>query len=435
MRPTISKIKAREILDSRGNPTVEVEVILSNGVLGRAAVPSGASTGEHEAWELRDQDKLRFLGKGVLKAVKNVNEIIAPKLKGKNPFDQGKIDKLLLQLDGTKEKKNLGANALLGVSLAVARASAHSKKIPLFRYLGGKEVKLLPIPLMNVLNGGLHADNNLDLQEFMLAPVGFNSFKEALRAGAEVFYTLKKILKEKKLSTAVGDEGGFAPDLVSNEEALKLLVEAIEKTGYKPGEDIFLALDSASSAFYQNGKYILKTEIPSEKSSYDMINFYENLINKYPIFSIEDGLAEDDWKGWKLLTERLGKEIQLVGDDLFVTNPERLKRGFTEKVANAILIKLNQIGTLTETLEVIELAKARHYTAIISHRSGETEDVFISHLTVATEAGQIKTGSLCRSERIAKYNELLRIEEELGEKAIYAGEKLLKKIRFKISAK
>ncbi|MCM8798890.1 MAG: phosphopyruvate hydratase, partial [Candidatus Omnitrophica bacterium] len=406
MKPVIEKVRAREILDSRGNPTVEVDVILSDGILGRACVPSGASTGEHEALELRDQDKLRFGGKGVLKAVKNVNEIIAPNLKGKDPFNQRKIDDLLIKLDGTKEKKNLGANALLGVSLAVARASAYAKKIPLYRYLGGKEARFLPIPLMNVLNGGLHADNNLDLQEFMLAPMGFNSFREALRAGAEIFHTLKKILKEKKLSTGVGDEGGFAPDLGSNEEALKLLLEAIEKAGYKPGENVFLALDPAASAFYENGKYVLKSEIPSEKSSYDMVNFYENLLNRYPIFSIEDGLAEDDWEGWKLLTERLGKEIQLVGDDLFVTNPERLKKGFQEGVANSILIKLNQIGTLTETLKVIEIARSKNYTIVISHRSGETEDIFISHLAVGTQAEQIKTGSLCRSERIAKYNEL-----------------------------
>ncbi|MCM8784096.1 MAG: phosphopyruvate hydratase [Candidatus Omnitrophica bacterium] len=431
MRLTISKIKAREILDSRGNPTVEVDVILSNGVSGRACVPSGASTGEHEALELRDQDKTRFLGKGVLKAVNNVNEVIAPKLKGKDPLKQDKIDNLLVLLDGTKEKKNLGANAILGVSLAVARASANSKRVSLYYYLGGRSAKILPVPLMNVLNGGLHADNNLDLQEFMIAPLGFDTFREALRAGAETFHNLKKILKEKGLSTAVGDEGGFAPSLNSNEEALSLLVEAIERSGYKAGDNIFLALDPAASSFYQSGKYSLKTELPSEKNSYDMVNFYENLVNKYPIFSIEDGLAEDDWEGWKLLTERLGENIQLVGDDLFVTNPERLRRGFQEKVANSILIKLNQIGTLTETIEVIKMAKSKHYTTVISHRSGETEDTFISHLAVATEAGQIKTGSLCRSERIAKYNELLRIEEDLGKNAVYAGKVLLKKIRAK----
>jgi len=429
MKPKIIKIKAREILDSRGNPTVEVEVILSDGICGRACVPSGASTGEHEALELRDGDKNRFLGKGVLKAVKNVNEIIAPQLIGKDPFQQEKIDELLIKLDGTKEKKNLGANAILGVSLAVARSAASSKKISLYRYLGGKDVSLLPVPLMNVLNGGLHADNNLDLQEFMLAPIGFPSFKEALRAGAEIFHCLKKILKEKGLVTSVGDEGGFAPDLKSNEDALIVLMEAIEKAGYKPGKNVFLALDPAASSFYKNGKYILKNEVPAEKNSLDMVNFYENLVNKYPIFSIEDGLAEDDWEGWRLLTERLGRKIQLVGDDLFVTNPERLKRGFKEKVANSILIKLNQIGTLTETLEVIKMAKSKRYSTIISHRSGETEDTFISHLAVAVEAGQIKTGSLCRSERIAKYNELLRIEEELGEKAVYAGESILKKIK------
>lgn len=427
MRPKISKIKAREILDSRGNPTVEVDVILSNGVLGRACVPSGASTGEHEALELRDGDKNRFLGKGVLKAVKNVNEVIAHELKGKDPFQQDRIDNLLIKLDGTKEKKNLGANAILGVSLAVARASANTKKIPLYRYLGGKEANLLPIPLMNVLNGGLHADNNLDLQEFMLAPIGFSSFREALRAGAEIFHCLKKILKEKGFSTGVGDEGGFAPNLNSNEESIRLLLEAIEKAGYKPGEEVFLALDPAASSFYDNGKYVLRAEMPSEKNSLNMVDFYVDLVNKYPIFSIEDGLAEDDWEGWKLLTEKLGRKIQLVGDDLFVTNPERFKKGFQEKIANSILIKLNQIGTLTETLEVIKMAKSKHYTTIISHRSGETEDTFISHLAVATQAGQIKTGSLCRSERIAKYNELLRIEEELGENSIYAGKMFLKK--------
>ncbi|MCM8763715.1 MAG: phosphopyruvate hydratase, partial [Candidatus Omnitrophica bacterium] len=365
----------------------------------------------------------------------NVNEVIAPKLKGKDPLKQDKIDNLLVLLDGTKEKKNLGANALLGVSLAVARASANSKRVSLYYYLGGRNARILPVPLMNVLNGGLHADNNLDLQEFMIAPLGFDTFREALRAGAEIFHNLKKILKEKGLSTAVGDEGGFAPSLNSNEEALSLLVEAIEKSGYKAGDNIFLALDPAASSFYQSGKYSLKTELPSEKNSYDMVNFYENLVNKYPIFSIEDGLAEDDWEGWKLLTERLGENIQLVGDDLFVTNPERLRRGFQEKVANSILIKLNQIGTLTETIEVIKMAKSKHYTTVISHRSGETEDTFISHLAVATEAGQIKTGSLCRSERIAKYNELLRIEEELGKNAVYAGKILLKKIRAKVKVR
>jgi len=432
MKAVISKIKAREILDSRGNPTVEVDVVLSNGILGRAAVPSGASTGEHEALELRDGDKARYSGKGVLKAVENVDKVIAPRLKGKDPFKQEKIDSLLIELDGTKEKKNLGANAILGVSLATARAAATAMKQPLYRYLGGETAKTLPVPLMNVLNGGLHADNNVDLQEFMLAPIRFTTFSEALRAGAEVFHTLKKILKERHLSTSVGDEGGFAPDLASNEEALALLVEAIQKAGYKPGEEVFLALDPASSSFYKNGKYILKVEIPSDKTSFDMVNFYENLVNKYPIFSIEDGLAEDDWSGWKLLTQRLGSSVQLVGDDLFVTNVERLKKGLEEKVANSILIKLNQIGTLTETLNTIELAKSKKYTTVISHRSGETEDAFIAHLAVATNAGQIKTGSLCRSERIAKYNELLRIEEELGKKAVYAGKFLAKRIKNKV---
>jgi enolase len=429
MESLISKIKAREILDSRGNPTVEVDVVLANGILGRAAVPSGASTGEHEALELRDGDKTRYSGKGVLKAVRNVNEIIAPRLKGREPFKQEKIDSFLLELDGTREKKNLGANAILGVSLAVARAAAAAKKQSLYHYLGGEASRTLPVPLMNVLNGGLHADNNVDLQEFMLAPLNFSSFKEALRAGAEIFHTLKKILKERHLSTAVGDEGGFAPDLASNEEALVLLVEAIQKAGYKPGEEIFLALDPASSSFYKDGKYVLKAEMSSDKTSFDMVNFYENLTNKYPIFSIEDGLAEDDWGGWKLLTQRIGSSVQLVGDDLFVTNVERLKKGFGEKVANSILIKLNQIGTLTETLDTIRLAKSKKYTTVISHRSGETEDTFIAHLAVATNAGQIKTGSLCRSERIAKYNELLRIEEELGKEAVYAGSLLAKKLK------
>ncbi len=432
MKPLISRIRAREILDSRGNPTLEVDVVLADGLLARAAVPSGASTGEYEALELRDGDKTRFLGKGVLKAVKNVNEIIAPKLKGKDPFRQERIDSFLLELDGTKEKENLGANAILGVSLAVARAAAGARKMPLYRYLGGKTARTLPVPLMNVLNGGLHADNNVDLQEFMLAPIGFSTFREALRAGAEIFQCLKKNLKEKKLSTSVGDEGGFAPDLGSNEEALVLLVEAIQKAGYRPGEDVFLALDVAASSLYQQGKYVLQAEMPSDKNSFDMVNFYENLVNKYPIFSIEDGLAEDDWSGWKLLTQRIKNSVQLVGDDLFVTNVERLKRGFQENVANSILIKLNQIGTLTETLSAIELARSHKYTTIISHRSGETEDTFIAHLAVATEAGQIKTGSLCRSERIAKYNELLRIEEELGKEAVYAGGSLAKKLKNKI---
>ncbi len=432
MKQTISRVIAREILDSRGNPTVEADVILSGGVSGRAAVPSGASTGEHEALELRDQDKLRYLGKGVLKAVKNVNVIIAPELKGKDPFKQEKIDELLIELDGTKEKKNLGANSILAVSLAVAKAAANARKMSLYKYLGGKDAKILPVPMMNVLNGGLHADNNVDLQEFMLAPIGFSRFSEALRAGTEVFHTLKKILKERSLSTSVGDEGGFAPDLGSNEEALSLLVEAIQKAGYRPGEDIYLALDPAASSFYKKGKYILKAEIPSDKNSFDMVNFYENIVNKYPVFSVEDGLAEDDWEGWKLLTQRLGGTTQLVGDDLFVTNVERLKMGFKEKAANSILIKLNQIGSLTETLNTINLAKSHKYTTVISHRSGETEDTFISHLAVATGAGQIKTGSLCRSERIAKYNELLRIEEELGKDAVYFGKILAKKIKSKV---
>lgn len=415
----ISSIKAREILDSRGNPTVEVDVILSDGSFGRAAVPSGASTGEHEALELRDGDKKRYSGKGVLKAVSNVELKIAPRLKGEDPFSQFKIDRTLITLDGTKNKGSLGANAILGVSLAVAKAAAASKDVPLYKYLGGEGARVLPVPMMNVLNGGVHADNNVDLQEFMFMPVGASNFSNALRMGTEAFHTLKSILKKRKLSTAVGDEGGFAPDLKSNEEALKLLIEAIETAGYKPGKDIAIALDPASSSFYKGGEYVLKAEKKRQNSSLDMIAFYKRWVEKYPIVSIEDGLAEDDWDGWRKLTDTLSKKTQLVGDDLFVTNSERLKLGIQRKCANAILIKLNQIGTLTETLEAIELARKNGYKSVISHRSGETEDTTIAHLAVATNAGQIKTGSLCRSERVAKYNELLRIEEELGGKARY----------------
>jgi len=415
---TIVDVKAREILDSRGNPTVEVELYLKKA-MGRFAVPSGASTGEHEALELRDGDKSRYLGKGVRNAVRNIVEVIAPAVRGADASKQKKLDNLLIELDGTPNKSKLGANAILGVSLAAAKAAANAKGLPLFKYLGGDNAKVLPVPMMNVLNGGLHADNNLDVQEFMIAPKGAKSFSEGLRIGAEVFHALKSILKRRSLSTAVGDEGGFAPSLSSNEEALKLLVEAVEAAGYKPGVDVFLALDPASSSFYKDGKYILRSQEQPEKSSADMIELYDSWAGKYPIFSIEDGLAEDDWEGWKALTKRLGQKVQLVGDDLFVTNKERLKRGIKSRCANAILIKVNQIGTLTETLAAIDTAKKKGFGVVISHRSGETEDTTISHLAVAVNAGQIKTGSLCRSERVAKYNELLRIEEILGQAAMY----------------
>jgi enolase len=411
----IKKVRAREILDSRGNPTVEVDVILDNGILGRAAVPSGASTGENEALELRDGDKKRYLGKGVLKAVDNVNSLIASKIKGLSP-DFEKIDKLLIKLDGTENKSNLGANAILGVSMAVAKAAALSKKQPLYKFLGGPNAKILPVPLMNILNGGLHADNNLDIQEFMIMPVGAPSFREALRYAAEIFHNLKSILKSKGLSTSVGDEGGFAPRLNSNEEALGLIMQAIEKAGYKRGKDVSLALDSAASSFYQNGTYKFEN---SQKNSQDLIAIYENWITKYPIVSIEDGLSEHDLGGWKELTLRLGGKIQLVGDDIFVTNPEIFKKGIAQGIGNAILIKVNQIGSLSETLETINIAKKNKYRAVISHRSGETEDTTIAHLAVATGVGQIKTGSLSRTDRICKYNELLRIEEELGSRAVY----------------
>ena len=413
----IKAVKAREVLDSRGNPTVEVDVILSNGVLGRAAVPSGASTGEHEALELRDKDPKRYMGKGVLKAVDNVNKIIFPKIKGKDP-EFKKIDKMLLDLDGTPNKAKLGANAILGVSLAVAKAAAANKKIPLYRYIGGTKAKLLPVPLMNILNGGLHADNNLDIQEFMIAPIGFESFRRALQAADEVFHNLKSILKGKNLSTSVGDEGGFAPNLSKNSEALELIIQAIEKAGYKPGKEIALALDPASSSFFKDGSYDLEGH---QVDSAFMIDFYSQLIAKFPIVSIEDGLAEDDWQGWKTMTANLGKKIQIVGDDLFVTNTKRLQKGIDEKAANSILIKVNQIGSLSETLAAISLAFKNDFTAVMSHRSGETEDVTIAQLAVGTCCGQIKTGSLSRTDRVAKYNELLRIEEELGKNAQYAG--------------
>ncbi len=419
-------IHARQILDSRGTPTIEVDVILSDGSLGRAAVPSGASTGAHEAVELRDGDKAVYLGKSVLRAVANVNEKIAPALMKDDvdPFDQVSVDNYLIALDGTENKGKFGANAILGVSLATAKAASESRGRFLYEYIGGCNCKLLPVPMMNILNGGKHADNNVDLQEFMIMPVGAKSFTQALQMGAEIFQHLKKVLSAKKYNTAVGDEGGFAPDLKSNEEALEVIMEAIGKSGYKPGDQIRIALDPASTEFFdaKTGKYHLKAE-GKKLSSSEMIDFYEKLVNKYPIVSIEDGLAEDDWKGWKEMTERLGKRIQIVGDDLFVTNPKRLARGIDEGIANSILIKLNQIGTLTETLDTIQMAQKAGYTAVVSHRSGETEDATIADVVVATSAGQIKTGSMCRSDRIAKYNQLLRIEEQIGSHAEYPGMK------------
>ncbi len=413
----IKKVCAREILDSRGNPTVEADVILDNGILARAAVPSGASTGDNEALELRDGDKKRYAGKGVLKAVENVNTVISSKIKGLSP-DFEKIDRLLIKLDGTESKSNLGANAILAVSMAVAKAAALSKKQPLYRFLGGEKAKLLPMPLANILNGGLHADNNLDIQEFMIVPAGFASFREALRGAVEVFHRLKALLKSKNLSTSVGDEGGFAPNLGANNEALDLIIQAIEQAGYKPGKDVSLALDCAASSFYKNNSYQFEG---SGKTSADLIQIYRNWQAKYPLISIEDGLSEHDWPGWQEMTRQLGGQLQLVGDDIFVTNPKIFKKGIAEKIGNAILIKVNQIGTLSETLEAISIAKKNKYRAIISHRSGETEDATIAHLAVATGVGQIKTGSLSRSERICKYNELLRIEEGLGKAAVYAG--------------
>jgi enolase len=413
----ISKVVGRQILDSRGNPTVEVDIVLDNGIVGRAAVPSGASTGEHEALELRDGDKSKYLGKGVLKAANNVNTVIASKIKGLDP-DFREIDALLIGLDGTENKANLGANAILGVSMAVAKAAAILQKQPLYVYLGGKDAFVLPVPLMNILNGGMHADNNLDLQEFMIMPVGASKFSEALRVATEVFHNLKSLLKSDKLSTSVGDEGGFAPNLTSNHQALDLILQAIEKAGYKPGKDVSLALDCASSSFAKEDKYTFEN---SQKSSSDMIRIYESWLSKYPILSIEDGLSEFDWSGWAQMTREIGSKVQLVGDDIFVTNPKIFKKGIAEKIGNAILIKVNQIGSLSETLEAIDIAKQNNYKAIVSHRSGETEDTTIAHLAVATNCGQIKTGSLSRTDRICKYNELLRIEEELGSKAVYAG--------------
>jgi enolase len=414
----IKSVKAREIIDSRGNPTIEVDVLLSSGAFGRAAIPSGASTGEHEAVELRDGDKSRFGGKGVLKAVNNVNTTIAQAIKDKEA-DFKAIDKLVIALDGTENKGRLGANAILGVSLAVAKAAADDKGVSFYRYIGGDQAHILPVPMMNIINGGMHADNNLDIQEFMIMPCGAPTFSKALQWACEVFHTLKGILHDKKLATSVGDEGGFAPNLGSNEEGLDIIIAAIEKAGYKPGKDIFIALDPASTSFYENGRY----DYDGKKvSAGDMIETYANIVAKYPVASIEDGLAENDWAGFKAMTERLGKKIQIVGDDIFVTNVKLLARGIDEKTANAILIKVNQIGSLSETLDAVNLAKKNNFHSIMSHRSGETEDVTIAHLVVATGIGQIKTGSLSRTDRIAKYNELLRIEEELGKKAVYAGQ-------------
>jgi len=420
-RTSIRQIHAREILDSRGHPTVEVDVRLEDGALGRAAVPSGASTGEHEAWELRDEDTSRFGGKGARKAVANVNNKIAPVLKGWDGREQAKIDNKLIELDGTPNKKNLGANALLGVSLAVASAAAAAENLPLFRYLGGDEARVLPVPMMNILNGGAHSDAPIDFQEFMIVPRGAPTFSEALRYGAEVFHALKSVLKERHLSTAIGDEGGFAPQLDSAEDALDSISTAVKKAGYKLGEQIFIALDPAASEFYdsRNNLYVFKKSDGSKRTAEELVNYYADLCARFPIISIEDGCAENDWDGWKKLTEKLGDKIQLVGDDLFVTNVEFLRRGIAERIANSILIKVNQIGTLTETLSTIDLAKTNGYGTIISHRSGETEDTSIADIAVGTNAGQIKTGSVSRSDRIAKYNQLLRIEEELGDKAVY----------------
>src|ERR1039457_2081365 len=415
----IVDIYAREILDSRGNPTLEVDVHLESGAFGRAAVPSGASTGEREALELRDGDKSRYLGKGVLKAVDNVNNQIADELIGMDADDQVGIDMKMIELDGTEYKSNLGGNAILGVSLAVEKAAADDSALPLYQYIGGTNAKKLPLPMMNIINGGAHADNNVDIQEFMIMPAGAKNFAEALRMGAEIFHSLKSVLKSKGYNTAVGDEGGFAPNLKSNEEALEVIMEAIVKAGYKPGDDVLLALDVASSELFKDGVYTLENEAKKVKTPVEMVDFYENLVNKYPIISIEDGMAENDWEGWKLLTDRLGKRIQIVGDDLFVTNPKILKEGIQKGIANSILIKLNQIGTLTETLEAIEMAKRAGYTTVISHRSGETEDTTLADLAVAVNAGQIKTGSLCRTDRVAKYNQLLRIEDELDSTALF----------------
>ncbi|HEY3215647.1 MAG TPA: phosphopyruvate hydratase [Candidatus Eisenbacteria bacterium] len=418
---TIVALKAREILDSRGHPTLEVDCVLEGGAVGRAAVPSGASTGEHEAIELRDGDASRYHGKGVQRALRNVHEVLAPALLGTNAFDQAALDARMIELDGTPNKSKLGANALLGVSLAAAKAAAAALDVPLYRHLGGVHASLLPVPLMNVLNGGKHADNNVDLQEFMIVPLGAPSFREALRWGAEVFHSLQAVLKKQGMSTAVGDEGGFAPNLKSNEQALEVLVEAIRMAGYRPGEQVALALDPAASEFFAGGVYVLQGEGARRLAPAEMVDYYVDLCARYPIVSIEDGLAEDDWEGWSAVTRQLGGRVQLVGDDLFVTNVTRLSRGIHEQVANSILIKLNQIGTLSETLDAVGMAQRAGYTTVISHRSGETEDVTIADLAVATRAGQIKTGSLCRTDRVAKYNQLLRIEEELAGAGRYAG--------------
>jgi enolase len=418
---TITSVHAREILDSRGNPTIEAEIVLESGVAGRAAVPSGASTGEHEAVELRDGDSLRYVGKGVLTAARNVNEIIAPAILGIDASDQVDVDRTMIHLDGTSNKSKLGANAILAVSLAVARAAANEAGLPLYRYLGGPHATLMPVPLMNILNGGAHAANNVDLQEFMVVPVGFDNFPDALRAGVEIFHSLKKVLSKQKKNTAVGDEGGFAPDLATNEDAIDVILEAIERAGYKPGDDIFLALDAAASEMHRDGKYVFHKSSGRTATSAEMTTFWTDWVDRYPIVSIEDGLDEGDWNGWKQLTESIGDRVQLVGDDLFVTNTEFLARGIAESSANAILIKVNQIGTLTETLEAIEMARRAGFNCIISHRSGETEDTFIADLAVATRAGQIKTGSASRTDRIAKYNQLLRIAEDLAGAAEYPG--------------
>lgn len=425
----IEHVWAREIMDSRGNPTIEAEVILEDGITGRAAVPSGASTGENEAVELRDGDDLRYLGKGVLKAVENVIDKIGPEIEGLDVLDQTEIDETMIGLDGTSNKSSLGANAMLAVSLAAARAAASALEIPLYRYIGGANARTLPVPMMNILNGGAHADNNVDFQEFMVMPVGAESFAEGLRMGAEIFHNLKGVLKSRGYSTSVGDEGGFAPNLRSNEEAVETILEAIEKAGYVAGDNVMLALDPASSEFYIDGKYVFKKSDKRELSSEEMAAYWTDWCDRYPIISIEDGMAENDWDGWKALTASVGDRVQLVGDDLFVTNVRFLQRGIDEGAANSILIKVNQIGTLTETLDAIELARTNNMTAVISHRSGETEDTFIADLAVATNAGQIKTGSLCRSDRIAKYNQLLRIEEDLGDSARYPGRKAFYQIR------
>lgn len=419
----IERVRGREVLDSRGNPTVEAEVVLASGRVGWAAVPSGASTGQHEAIELRDGDARRFLGKGVLRAVRNIEQEIAPALQGRDAAGQTELDRLLIELDGTPNKSRLGANAILAVSMALARAVADTFHLPLYRYLGGVSASLLPIPLMNILNGGVHADNNVDFQEFMIVPWGAGSFAESLRMGVETFHHLKKVLAKQGYATAVGDEGGFAPNLRSNTEALDQILQAIQAAGYKPGEEIALALDPASSEFFEDGKYVFRKSDKSARSSEEMVEFWADWVRQYPIISIEDGMAEDDWRGWRLMTEQLGSKIQLVGDDLFVTNPVRLQKGIDEATANSILIKLNQIGTLTETLETIALARRHGYNTVISHRSGETEDSFIADLAVATGAGQIKTGSASRSDRLAKYNRLLRIEGELGAEAQFLGRK------------